>query len=95
MHDSSLCWSVGTCITVGAAPTGTEGDLDSPLGNDMGRFHWSVPMGTDQWGLKSHNINGTNMAFPMEASFSCYSVQQLKDSVDNIPICSMMDEKLP
>ena len=33
MHDSSSCWSIGTCITVGAAPTGTKGDLDSPLGD--------------------------------------------------------------
>ena len=32
-NDSSSCWSIGTCITVGAAPTGTEGDLDSPLGD--------------------------------------------------------------
>ena len=47
-------------------------------------------------GFKSHSINGTNRALPTETSFSGYSVQQLKkDSVDNIPICSMMDEKLP
>ena len=112
MHDSSLCWSIDTCITVGSAPTGTEGDLDSPLGDtplplvgcqrrtEMGSFHWSVPMGSTficrTWGLKLHSINRTNRVSPMEASFSYYWVQQLKtDSVDNIPICSMMNEKLP
>ena len=33
MHDSSLCRSIGTCTTVGAATTRTEGDLDSLLGD--------------------------------------------------------------
>ena len=47
------------------------------------------------WGLTSHSINGTNRAFPTEASFGCYSVQQLKkDSVDNIPICSIDTQSL-
>ena len=37
------------------------------------------------WGLTSHSINGTNRAFPTEASFSWYSVHQLKkDSVDEM-----------
>ena len=55
----------------------------------MGSFHWSVLMGSAficrTWGLTSHSVNGTNRAFPTEASFSCYSVQQLKtDSVDKM-----------
>ena len=37
MHNSSYCWSIGTCITVGATLTNIEEDLDSPLGNTPGR----------------------------------------------------------
>ena len=33
------------------------------------------------WGLTSHSINGTNRAFPTEASFSCYSLLTVTDAI--------------
>ena len=51
----------------------------------MGIFHWSVPMGSAficrTWGLTSRSINGTNRAFPTEASFSCYSLLNVTDAI--------------
>ena len=78
MHDSSSCWSVGTCTQIWGAFTGV--------------YRWVLTNGGS-----NHIISMEQTGhYPcMEASFSCYSVQQLMDSVANIPICGQNDLFVP